>query len=169
MTIKTIIDEDFSHYKKPSMVIVFPNCTFKCEEECGMQVCQNGTLATIPNIEVSYKDVVERYLSNSLTSAVVMAGLEPFDSAYEMYSLIGYFREYTNDDIVIYTGYTKEEIERIGEEPVGKGTILNLLKYIGRCNIIVKFGRFVPNQESHYDETLGMYLASDNQYSERIC
>ena len=169
MTIKAIIDEDFSHYKKPSMVIAFPNCSFKCERDCGMQVCQNGTLATMPNIEVSYKEVIERYLANNLTSAVVMAGLEPFDSAHNMYKLIGYLREYTNDDIVIYTGYTKEEIEKLGEDTVGKGTILNFLKCIGRYNIIVKFGRFIPSQEKHYDELLGVDLASLNQHAERIC
>ncbi len=169
MTIKTIIDEDFSHYKKPSMVIAFPSCTFKCEKECGMQVCQNGTLATMPNIEVSYKEVIERYLSNNLTSAVVMAGLEPFDSAFQMYNFIGFLREVTNDDVVIYTGYTRDEVERIGEGELEKGMILNLLKYIGKNNIIIKFGRYVPNQEKHYDEILGVDLASSNQYSERIC
>lgn len=169
MKIKTIIDEDFSHYKKPSMVIAFPDCTFKCEQECGMQVCQNGTLATTPNVEVSYKDVIDRYLSNNLTSAIVMAGLEPFDSAHNMYELVGYLREYTNDDIVIYTGYTKEEIERLGYPKLEKGIILNLLKYIGKNNIVIKFGRFIPNQEKHFDEVLGVYLASDNQYAEKIC
>ena len=31
--------------------------------------------------------------------------------------------------------------------------------------VIVKFGRFRPNQEKHYDEVLGVYLISDNQYA----
>jgi hypothetical protein len=35
-------------------------------------------------------------------------------------------------------------------------------------NIIIKFGRFIPNQEPHYDEVLGVKLASDNQYARRI-
>ena len=35
-------------------------------------------------------------------------------------------------------------------------------------NIIVKFGRYVPNQPAHYDEVLGVYLASDNQYAEQL-
>jgi hypothetical protein len=35
-------------------------------------------------------------------------------------------------------------------------------------NIIIKFGRFVPNQEKHYDEVLGIELASPNQYARRI-
>ena len=47
--------------------------------------------------------------------------------------------------------------------------IKNQLQYLRAYrNIIVKFGRFVPNQQSHYDETLGVYLASDNQYAKRI-
>lgn len=35
-------------------------------------------------------------------------------------------------------------------------------------NVIVKFGRFIPNQEPHYDETLWVNLASNNQYARRI-
>lgn len=62
----------------------------------------------------------------------------------------------TQDDIVIYTGYCKEEIT----EYIGKLKIFP--------NIIIKFGRFIPNQEKHYDEVLGIYLAFDNQYAERI-
>ena len=34
--------------------------------------------------------------------------------------------------------------------------------------IIIKYGRFIPNQQKHYDEILGVYLASDNQYAEKI-
>ena len=169
MIIKQLIDEDFVNYKKPSMFIAFPTCSWKCEKECGEKVCQNGTLATSPNIEVNMKSIVDRYLNNKITKSIVMGGLEPFDSSHDMYQLIGYFREFTNDDIVIYTGYTKDEIERLGEEELGRGMIFNLLKYTGKNNIIIKFGRFIPNQEKHYDEVLGVYLASPNQYAERIC
>jgi hypothetical protein len=35
-------------------------------------------------------------------------------------------------------------------------------------NIIIKFGRFRPGQEPHYDEVLGVKLASDNQYAKRV-
>jgi hypothetical protein len=35
-------------------------------------------------------------------------------------------------------------------------------------NIIIKFGRFVPNKPHHIDEVLGIELASDNQYAKRI-
>lgn len=157
MTIKTIDDENFNHYKKPSIVIGFPNCTFKCETDCGEQVCQNGTLATSPNIEIEYEDIVTRYMNNNLTSAIVMAGLEPFDDFDELYGLIGEFRKYTKDDIVIFTGYNRDEINE------------NLNKiHISFSHVIVKFGRYIPNQEKHFDDVLGVYLASDNQYAEVI-
>lgn len=32
----------------------------------------------------------------------------------------------------------------------------------------LKFGRYIPNQTPHYDSILGVNLASDNQYAERI-
>ena len=156
MIVKEIRDEDFTSYKKPSMVIGFPSCTFKCERECGQKMCQNSALATAPDIEIAIEDVVNRYVNNPITKAIVFAGLEPLDSYRELRQLIASLRQKTNDDIVIYTGYKKDEIK-------------NQLAYFRAYrNITVKFGRFVPNQQPHYDEVLGIKLASDNQYAERI-
>ena len=39
MLVKGIIDEDFVNYKKPSMYIAMPNCSFKCDKDCGRAVC----------------------------------------------------------------------------------------------------------------------------------
>lgn len=156
MIVKGLVDEDFVNYKIPSMFIGFPKCTFKCDKECGEQVCQNSILATSPDIEVNIEKIIERYISNNITSAIVLGGLEPFDSWGELLDLIHEFRNYTSDPIVIYTGYTEEEIE-------DKISVLRFFR-----NIIVKFGRFVPNKEKHFDEILGVWLASDNQYGKVI-
>ena len=158
ITIKEIRDEDFTSYKKPSMVIGFPHCSWKCEKMCGMRVCQNGALAQAPDRIIGVKTIVNRYINNPITSAIIMAGLEPFDSEEDLKSLITYLRVCTQDDIVIYTGYTKEEIQ---DREIYK-------HLLNAKNIIIKFGRFIPNQQSHYDEVLGIKLASDNQYAERI-
>ena len=140
------------------MLVAFPYCSFKCDIENGNQVCQNWELAKASRITVEAEDVVARYVSNDLTKAVVFAGLEPFDSWQEMIGLIKAFREVTHDDIVIYTGYNSKEIDP-------KITYLNLMF----DNIVVKFGRYRPGQKKHFDEVLGVELASDNQYAERIC
>ena len=158
ITIKEIRDEDFTSYKKPSMVIGFPRCSWKCEKMCGMRVCQNGALAQAPDRTIGVKTIVNRYINNPITSAIIMAGLEPFDSEEDLLILISYLRVSTQDDIVIYTGFTKEEIQ---DREIYK----SLLKM---KHIIIKYGRFVPNQQPHYDEVLGIKLASDNQYAERI-
>ena len=156
MIIKAFVDEDFVNYQKASMFIGFPSCSWKCEKECGKRVCQNGTLATSTNIEVDVRSIVRRYVDNDITSAIVCGGLEPFDSWSDLYRLVTYLRMQTNDDIVIYTGYYKEEIQ----------------EYIDRLmffdNIIIKYGRYIPGYEKHYDDVLGVYLASDNQYAEKI-
>jgi hypothetical protein len=158
ITIKELRDEDFTSYKKPSMVIGFPRCSWKCERECGMRVCQNGALAQAPDRTIGVKTIVCRYINNPITSAIIMAGLEPFDSEEDLQILITYLRVSTQDDVVIYTGYTKEEIQN-----------REIYKYLLNAkNIVIKFGRFIPNQESHYDPILGIKLASDNQYAERI-
>jgi hypothetical protein len=156
MLIKGIIDEDFINYKKPCMVIEFPYCSFKCDKECGKQVCQNGALANSPNINIERMDLINRYLKNDITQSVVMQGLEPFDSWDDLISFIFLFRCYSDDDIVIYTGYNLSELEEKVE----------LLSYFD--NIIIKFGRYIPNQQSHYDNILGVNLASNNQYAIKI-
>ena len=152
MKIKGLITEDFVNYKKASMTIIFPYCTFKCGED----YCQNSPLTKSPIIEISINDLVNRYNNNPITEAIVMQGLEPFDSWSDLKEFVKKLREYNNDDIVIYTGYNKDEV----------------IKYIKELsvypNIIVKFGRYIPNQEKHYDDVLGVYLASNNQYAERI-
>ena len=71
--------------------------------------------------------------------------------------LISTFRANGCDcDFVIYTGYYKNEIES------------QLEKLSRFSNIIVKFGRYIPNENSIYDSVLGVRLASDNQYAERL-
>ena len=152
MKIKGLITEDFVNYKKASMTIIFPYCTFKC----GKDYCQNSSLAKSPIIEISIDDLVNRYINNPITEAVVMQGLEPFDSWNDLKEFVQKLREYNNDDIVIYTGYNKDEVIEYVKE-------LSIYP-----NIIVKFGRYIPNQEKHYDDVLGVYLASNNQYAERI-
>lgn len=160
MLVKTIINEDLNNYKKLSMLIAFPYCTFKCNRECGLSVCQNSELTKSKNIDIPYKKIVSRYLSNAMTNAIVMGGLEPLDSWEELWYLICEFRHYTLDDIVIYTGYTEEEVYS------KMHYIINNLKQFP--NIIIKFGRFIPNQKPHYDEILGVKLISDNQYAKKI-
>jgi organic radical activating enzyme len=158
MKLKFIVAEDFVNYKKPSMFIGFPNCSFKCDKECGQEVCQNSSLVKSPTHDVPVDKIVLSYLNNSITKALVCQGLEPFDSKEDLYQLIKFFRKYADDDIVIYTGYTEEELF----------FDIEFLKRVYK-NIIIKFGRFIPNQPSYYDETLGVFLASSNQYAKKIC
>ena len=167
MIVKGIIDEDFVNYKKPSMIIEMPYCSFKCDKESGQQVCQNATLATAPDIEISIIHLINRYLKNPITQAVVFQGLEPFDSLDYLISFIRLFRELSDDDIVIYTGYTEEELAD-SKFPINNKRY-NRISFLSQFkNIIIKFVRFIPNQLSHFDEVLGVHLASPNQYAKCI-
>lgn len=158
MRIKGVETERFQDYKYPSMFIAFPYCSFKCEKECGMRVCQNSTLATAPIREVEVNELINKYLSNPITQAIVCGGLEPMDSFGDLVEFISALRKREcQHDVVIYTGYRKEEI---------KDQIKMLIPF---GNIVIKFGRFVPNEPSHYDDVLGVNLANNEQYGERIC
>lgn len=158
MKIKGLIDEDFVNYKRPSMFISTNKCSFKCCYEAGIDIsaCQNNSLSKYETIEINTDELIKRYLANDITSAIVFGGLEPFDQFTEIYDFIKKLREdyRCRDDVVIYTGYYPDEIET---------EILMLERY---PNIIVKFGRYIPNIESRYDEILGVNLASDNQYAQ---
>lgn len=160
MIIKGLIDEDFVNYKKPSMFIAFPSCTWKCEKECGKRVCQNSVLATASEISIEESELCVRYLENPITTAIVCGGLEPMDSFEELSSFINTLRNRYScmDDIVIYTGYTEKECNE-------NKWLDELRQY---QNIIVKFGRFVPDSCSHEDDILGVRLASENQYAKQI-
>lgn len=154
MKLKAIIDEDFVNYKKPSMFLIFPSCDFKCDKENGNQICQNCNLIKEPDIDVDYSLIIARYLMNDITKAIVLGGLEPFYDPFVLKEFISYFRERCDDDIVIYTGYKESELLFIIDEVVQDYK-----------NIIIKYGRFIPNQKKHYDEILGVELASNNQYA----
>lgn len=153
MKLKGINDYDICNYKKPAMFLIFPYCSFKCDKECGMNVCQNSALAREPIIEVPILKLIERYLSNPLTHAIVCGGLEPFDSKEELISFVSLFRGFSKDDIVIYTGYKEEELA---------AEISTLQQF---DNIIIKFGRFIPDSPHIFDTVLGVELASNNQYA----
>lgn len=160
MIVRTIVDEDFVQYKEPCMYIATAFCNGKCCKEVGipLSVCLNDAWRGTATIAMVDEGIIERYLSNSITTTICFAGLEPFEQFNQVYDFIEKLRkDYScNNMVLIYTGYTKEEIP----EQIDK------LKDFD--NIIVKFGRFIPDKPSRFDDVLGVQLASDNQYAERI-
>lgn len=158
MKTRGIVFEDFVNYKVPCMTIMMPYCTFKCDHECGEPVCQNGELAHSPLLDFAIEDIIEAYKINPISRAVIFQGLEPFDSFDDLRNFIFEFRNCYSltDDIIIYTGYKNYEIEN---------QLIQLKQF---PNIIVKFGRYIPQQPPIFDPILGVELASPNQYAERI-
>lgn len=152
--LKAVMQEDFTNYKVPIMHLAFPKCSFKC----GRGLCQNSVLAQSQNILVNEQGLVEAYMNNPITKGVCCAGLEPFDTPEDLKVTIKAFRAKTNDMIIIFTGYTEEELQ--------SNEVYQWLLTIP--NIIVKFGRYVSKQQPHYDEVLGIKLASNNQYAKQI-
>lgn len=102
-------------------------------------------------------DVAGGLEAERLRKAVVIGGMEPMMQIGEVTALISLFRENgCTAPFVIYTGYYPSEISKE----------LDALRPLG--NIVVKFGRFIPNKPSRYDDVLGIELSSDNQFAERI-
>ena len=158
MRLKGIIFDDLVNYKMPCVTLESPFCDFKCDKECGVQVCQNGPLAKADTYDYQPKEIISAYLKDDLAQALVIQGLEPLDNRWfpELWDFLVEFRKNSADPIIIYTGFKEEEV----------GSIIELLQKLPK--VIVKFGRYIPDQESHYDEVLGVNLASPNQYARRI-
>lgn len=159
MKLKGLKDEDFVNYKKPSMFLGTAYCDWKCctEQNLDIAICQNSSLASSEIIDIPVDELYHRYISNPITEAVVVGGLEPIMQISDVLDLIQIFRNNKCfDDFIIYTGYYPNEIKHL----------LKMLKKYK--NIIIKFGRYIPKQEKHYDKTLGVWLASNNQWGEQI-
>lgn len=117
----------------------------------------NNAITQMPDKHFKVKDIFDLYVNNPITKAVVIGGLEPMLQFDQVYDLISYFREHgCADDIVIYTGYNESEIPYHIKK-------LSIFK-----NVIVKFGRYIPNKESVFDDVLGVTLQSNNQYARII-
>lgn len=155
MKIKLLVDEDVANYKKTSMVLAFPYCSFKCGD-----ACQNKHLASMPDIDVPVESIVQRYVRNPFTSAVVLQGLEPLDTLKDVFAFISAFRDASNDDIVVFTGYEERDV------PVQE--FIQFVKQNKYSNIILKVGGYVEKLPSVYSHKLGVELASNNQYAFEI-
>lgn len=157
MQVINIKDEDIINYKLTSMFIGFPYCSGKCwkEQKLSCSICQNDSLRRSKIIDISVDNLIQRYLNNPITEAIVCGGLEPIDSFDDLFDFISTlrFKYRCYDKVVIYTGYYLEEIS----EQVAK---------LKACrNIVIKFGRYIPNSTPAYNDILGVTLASDNQYA----
>lgn len=152
-----VIEEDFTNYKLPCMFISTTTCTFKCEKEAGFECCHNSPWINQSPLDISVEMLYNMFTSNPITEAIVIGGLEPFDQFEDIIEFVAYFREnHCNNPIIIYTGYYLNEVTPEIEQ---------LKNY---NNIIIKFGRYVPNRPKRYDDVLGIELVSDNQYAEKI-
>lgn len=159
--LKGIIWEDLVNYKKICTTLMFPKCNWKCDIENGVQLCQNKGLAAAASQWYDIDDIMTTYMHTYLSEAIVLQGLEPLDSPVDCYTVAAALKRWKiNDDLVIYTGYYPHEKDI--------DWIVDSIAYLTPGHLIIKWGRYIPNQEKHYDPVLGIYLASDNQYGEII-
>ena len=160
MRVKTILLERYQDYIKPSMYIASVSCSGKCCLEAGIptSVCINDGWRNSATLTVEADEICQKYLSNPITQAIVFGGLEPLDQTDEVIEIVDTLRNKyeCDDDIVIYTGYYPYEIMK---------TVEALQQY---KNIVVKFGRYIPEMKPKFDHILGVTLASENQFAERI-
>ena len=69
MKLKGIIDYDCTNYKEPTLTLMFPSCTFKCDWINSARVCQNSSLTQEPDINIDNESIWKLYCGNPLTKA----------------------------------------------------------------------------------------------------
>lgn len=175
MKVLNIIDEDIVNYHKISMYIAFPYCSMKCNSDAGKCICHNTSLTDSKIIETDAESIINRYINNPLTKAIVIAGLEPFDSKFDIVTFVSTLRNKYNcyDDVVIYTGYTEDELEGKSlysyKNAISQEVLTQMYQELKKYpNVIVKFGRYREGDQPHFDKTLGVYLSSSNQFAKKI-
>lgn len=153
-----IEENNLNHYYKNGLLIATVNCDWKClkESNLSLDVCQNSHTNKMKTKTIEVSKLVCMFEENLMSDCVIFAGLEPMLQIEEIVKFIEVFRVSNDSDVIIYTGYYKKEIE---------DTVNRLKKY---DNIIIKFGRFIPNVDSVYDNVLKIKLVSGNQYAEKI-
>ena len=159
MKLKQIVDEVFGDYKEAGMLLIFPECSWKCEG------CQNKHLALLETKEFPNEEIVNRFEKNPFTKCIIFGGLEPFyneSSIDDISMFISHLIEAypTKEDrpmLIIYTGYEMGELGDI----LGGSTLDDLLHLYE--NVIIKYGRYKQNSTPYFNDILGVKLASLNQ------
>lgn len=175
MKIKYIEDINVTDYKETGMFICFPTCDLKCTREplnCTREpgndycCCQNAELLKEPDIDVSYDRILELYSKGDYHKCLICGGLEPFDSPIDLTELYVRFNEkYPNDKFIVYTGYARCELEEMAKNRSVLELVLKILRKPG-SNVIIKYGKYIQVLPPRYDKTLGVTLASSNQFAE---
>lgn len=112
-----------------------------CHNKHTWEFFDNSITSKIPNVsQISVEDVFKRITSNPLLDGVTFSGGEPFCQAESLYRL-GLMLNETNLDIIIYSGYTFEELL---ENSTKDNYYYELLSI---ADILID-GRFIEEQKS---------------------
>ena len=155
MHLKQIIDESVGDYKETSMLLIAPECAWKCVG------CHNTHLLKLITKNFPDEEILERFQKNPLSKAIVLGGLEPFDCMEEVRAFLQTLRESNivnpKPTVIIYTGYDFPDIE---QELIRTGLDEEMKKH---DKVLLKYGGYLPGYNPTYNPLLGINLASPNQ------
>lgn len=154
MHLKGIVDESFAEYKEASMLLITPSCDWKCRG------CNSRHLSQLETKNFPDEEILKRFVENSNTTAIVIAGLEPMDNVSELWNFLfsarKFFDQGTRPLIIIYTGYDLEELKKHYWSWLEAG-----IKQYG--NVILKCGRYKADRKPYFSTVLGITLPGRNQ------
>jgi hypothetical protein len=152
----------YNDYKLNALYIpIGVTCDFKCVKEAkakGLEFmeCHNHEFINKEKYEMSTDEVLTKIQGNPFIECIILSGLEPMDCFKSVSDFISEFREKSDMEIVIFTGYYANEVT-------------DKLKTLKRYdNITFKFGRYDPSAKPRYDEVGKVTLISGNQYFSKL-
>lgn len=142
--------EVYNDFKEVGILLASPVCYNNCKN------CQNEHLKNKKPVVYCVEELINEIKNNKFVKSVIFGGLDCFDSFDETFNFISKFRKVSKEDVVLYTGKTEDCLHEK----------LKLLKQFE--NIYVKFGEYIENSNSIFDEVGGIWLSSSNQYFKKI-
>lgn len=145
------IENIYTDQPYSSMLLIAPNCDFKCKN------CQNKHL--FGNVQDISIDILKNeYYSNPFFEGITIGGLEMFLSGDEfLQEIIDFIKLCDIKKVTLYTRFD------INDEFVIK--FLNELKKINIDELYIKYGEYIENSNKKIIEINNwkIILASDNQ------
>lgn len=153
--------DNITDYKETSVLLIFPYCSGKCGNACHNKYLQN--LSENEYLHTTSKAIKQLYEGLSTHKAIVMAGLEPFDSFDDVLDIVKTIcSSHKACDIVIYSGYKKDEYDETFKDKL-LACYFDYNIYNNK-KLIVKLGRYdEKHKNSWHSVILGVSLATDNQ------
>jgi organic radical activating enzyme len=141
---KGIIHERVEDAPFVGALIIADRCSRNCKN------CFNESLKSKTSIENTAYEIIKEVKSNPFNNGIILSGLEWTEQKDDLIELVSLAKR-SRLQVMIHTGLTEESFFRILDRNIFE-------------NCYIKFGEYEEHLSSNIHESMGVRLASSNQY-----